>query len=780
MWMERLDFCSLAGIIKEYCNDEKLGSQLDYVEKIFHTCVYGDETDIIYFDETQVCRWLKGQINISKTIISYYINSEEHQRSLKADIETLIVSCLYDKEMALNKLKELMLSDTTISPSQKEKLLINYGIDSDAQIAAFITDLLLFIMERKFIKRDSEKKLLTSGEYSPVISDYIFENDPPSPCRFFCGRDTELDELHSVIQEHKKIFLYGIAGIGKSELAKAYARKYKKKYVNILYLTYSGSLTDDIAELGFADDLPSDTTDERFKKHNRFLRGLKDDSLIIVDNFDTTTEKDSFLPVIMKYKCRILFATRSSFYDYEKYELSEFIDTEELLSLVKRFYDYEDSERGTILKIIEAVHSHTFTVELTARLLHCGMLTPLELLKKLEEESINLTSADTIGIKKDGVVQKDSYYGHIRTLFSLSVLSDEQLSIMRYLSLIPITGINKRLFARWTGETSMNAINSLIELGLIKEKALNQICLHPMIREITTIDTVPSVTNCKEMLEYIHSNILIMHGLDVPYSNVLFETILNIIEVINKNDLSYYLRFLEDAFVYMDNYRFKSGMQRIVEEIDYILTDSKNGADTDRALLYDYKAILKDSYEDNIKEAILLEEKAISCLPSLDKQTALITSNLNANYGGLLHKNGNLEEASTYMKKGIDILRDYKLEYLNQMVVQICNYAALLVDMGDMDKALTVLHKCAKKVKQYYTDSCHDYAMIEETIGRIYLISGDIKASTAHRKKALSIYQEIWNEQPELIIEKYKEIETEYINAGIRFGAEITKYLNEN
>ena len=80
--MERLDFCSLAGIIKEYCNDEKLGSQLDYVEKIFHTCVYGEETDVIYFDETQVCRWLKGQINISRTIIAYYIDSEEHQNSL--------------------------------------------------------------------------------------------------------------------------------------------------------------------------------------------------------------------------------------------------------------------------------------------------------------------------------------------------------------------------------------------------------------------------------------------------------------------------------------------------------------------------------------------------------------------------------------------------------------------------------------------------------------------------------------------------------------------------
>lgn len=353
--MERLDFCSLAGIIKEYCNDEKLGSQLDYVEKIFHTCVYGEKTDVIYFDETQVCRWLKGQINISKTIIAYYIDSEDHQNSLRTDIENRIVSCIYDKEMAVNKLKELMLNDTTISASQKEKLLINYGIDADEQIAAFITDLLIFAMERKFIKRNSEKKLLTSGEYSPVIADYIFENDTPAPCKFFCGRDTELEELHEALISNDKIFLYGIAGIGKSELAKAYARKYKKTYANILYITYSGSLTDDIAALDFADDLPGESAEERFKKHNRFLRSLKNDTLIIVDNYDTTTEKDNFLSVMMKYKCRILFATRSSFYDYEKFELSEINDIDALLALVSKFYEYSDGEKDIICEIIETV-----------------------------------------------------------------------------------------------------------------------------------------------------------------------------------------------------------------------------------------------------------------------------------------------------------------------------------------------------------------------------------------------------------------------------------------
>ena len=778
--MERLDFCSLAGIIKEYCNDEKLGSQLDYVEKIFHTCVYGEETDVIYFDETQVCRWLKGQINISRTIIAYYIDSEEHQNSLRTDIENRIVSCIYDKEMAVNKLKELMLNDTTISASQKEKLLINYGIDADEQIAAFITDLLLFAMERKFIKRNSEKKLLTSGEYSPVIADYIFENDTPAPCKFFCGRDTELEELHETLISNDKIFLYGIAGIGKSELAKAYARKYKKNYANILYITYSGSLTDDIAALDFADDLPGESTEERFKKHNRFLRSLKDDTLIIVDNYDTTTEKDNFLSVMMKYKCRILFATRSSFYDYEKFELSEINDIDALLALVSKFYEYSDREKDIIREIIETVHCHTFTVELTARLLHTGMLSPEELLQKLKEENIKLSSSDTIGIKKDGAVRKDSYYGHIHTLFSLSVLDEAQLSIMRYISLVPLTGIDKRLFAKWTVQPDMNTINSLIELGFIKELPMNRICLHPMMKEITIADTSPSVTNCGDMLTYIHNNIIMYHGADVPYTNVLFKTIENIMDTCEKDDIPSYLLFIEDAFVYMDNYNYESGMRKILSEMDLILKNSEIGTNSDRVLFYDYSAMMKCDYDHDLSNALKLEEKSISLLPEAAHESAVLISNVYTNYGRLLHKKGDFVPAEQYMRMGIDILRKYHLEYSNDMVIKICNYAVILSSMGNHDQALTVLRKNRKIVKDHISDTCHDYALIEEAICRIYLSVGNVNDATDHLKKALSIYAKIWSEQPELIEQKYAELQEDFMKAGIRMVPPDQYFLLKN
>lgn len=137
------------------------------------------------------------------------------------------------------------------------------------------------------------------------------DSEVPRPCRHFLGREEELDELHTMLEENSKVFLYGIAGIGKSELAKAYAKQYKKYYTNILYVEYAGDLHQAVTDMDFTDDLPEDGEEERFRKHNRFLRSLKDDTLLIIDNFNVTATQDSFLPVVLKYRCRILFTTRS-------------------------------------------------------------------------------------------------------------------------------------------------------------------------------------------------------------------------------------------------------------------------------------------------------------------------------------------------------------------------------------------------------------------------------------------------------------------------------------
>ena len=88
-------------------------------------------------------------------------------------------------------------------------------------------------MERQFIKRNTKnQKLLAGGTLSPIVLDYIMDSEVPKPCRHFIGRDKELEELYTMLEENRHVFLCGIAGIGKSELAKAYAKRYIKQYTN--------------------------------------------------------------------------------------------------------------------------------------------------------------------------------------------------------------------------------------------------------------------------------------------------------------------------------------------------------------------------------------------------------------------------------------------------------------------------------------------------------------------------------------------------------------------
>ena len=77
-----------------------------------------------------------------------------------------------------------------------------------------------------------------------------------------------------------------------------YAQKYKKEYTNILYFSYGGSLKQMITDCDFADDSLTDGKNILLKKHNRFLRSLKEDTLIIIDNFNITASDDELFDVI--------------------------------------------------------------------------------------------------------------------------------------------------------------------------------------------------------------------------------------------------------------------------------------------------------------------------------------------------------------------------------------------------------------------------------------------------------------------------------------------------
>ena len=142
-----------------------------------------------------------------------------------------------------------------------------------------------------------------------------------------------------------------------------------------------------------------------------------------------------------------MFTTRSRLDKYCTLPLKEISDMNALFQLASVFYSEADTYRATVEKIIETVHSHTFAVELAAKLLENGISTPGQLLAKLQEERATLDNEDKIKIIKDGQISKSTYYSHIHTLFSLYALSQKQQDIMCNLCFLPYTGISARIFA---------------------------------------------------------------------------------------------------------------------------------------------------------------------------------------------------------------------------------------------------------------------------------------------------------------------------------------------
>ena len=757
--LDRCDFSSISTYLKNHISESNQMSQPDFLYELFEDFMNDPANEDFSMDNGLVCRWLTGQAKISPKISSYYSKSG-NQKKLAETIHQNLLPLIPDCNMAMQDIYTLFMQDDTISDAKKKNLASLYKPASSRLL--FLAKLISFGMERQFVKRDTRnQKLIAGGALSPIVLDYIMDSEVPKPCRHFLGRDKELEELHAMLEENLHVFLYGIAGIGKSELAKAYAKQYKKHYTNILYVEYTGDLHQDITDMDFIDDPPEISEQERFQRHNRFLRSLKSDTLLIIDNFNVTATQDNFLSVVLKYRCQILFTTRSNLNEYCTFQLKEINDINTLFQLTSIFYSDADKHRSTVEKIIETVHYHTFAVELAAKLLENGISTPGQLLAKLQEERASLDNEDKIRIIKDGQSSKATYYSHIHTLFSLYALSQKQQDIMCNLCFLPSTGISARIFAKWLELPTLNEINDLIETGFVQTTTRHTISLHPMIQEIALSETKPSVNICHILLDSLQK-ICLMHGIEVDYYKKLFQTIGNIIELIEKDDMPKYLLFLENVFPYMDNYNYQKGMREIIQELKNLLKHKDIGTDSDRALLLDFQATLEIKPE----KAIKLEKDAIALIKEITEENAHLASNLHSNLGGLYRMNGYPDLAREHMEKGLFLLEQYNLLYTHDGIPQFTNYAMFLAEQQAPEKGISVLQKLSKGIKEYNSDCCLDYATVQESLATIYLMTANLPKAKTHFKRACKIYEKIWADEPEMIKAKYQEIQELYPQIG--------------
>lgn len=589
--------------------------------------------------------------------------------------------------------------------------------------AEFITALVRYAILND---HDSRHPLL-----SPDLTDILLSNKLPSVNRYFLGRKEELKVVSKTLQENNLVFITGTAGMGKSELAKTYAKKNEKKYTNIIHLFYDGDLKKCVAQMEISDDTADMSEDMLLDRHMKLLKKLHSDSLIIIDNFNVLPKEDAFFKEFIKLNCKILVTSRCNISQYETVKVSEMdIDTE----LVELFYKHCPSAKyseDVVKDIIQTVGCHTLTVCLSALSLTASGMEPEELLAELRTCGLNIASGEDVELYKDSDFTDGLMIEHLRKLLQLGKLSNQQLDILRNLSLLPVAGVIKNSFKNWMKLDNLTDVNHLIKYGFINEDTDNKkISLHPLLQEVIAIETIPTVTACRTMLDSLHL-ICLAHGLELRRPENIITSLISVTERIIVDNGAYFLLFLQDMFPYLDKYLVSDYLPKLTERISYVMDEYKLESPCDKALLLDYKAecfLLKKDYGNAVKK----REKAINIMEKLhtkdaDMRTANLLSNLYNNISNtyLLMKRDN--EAAKALRTAFDIRMEYVhlgLTESHDSLQQMMNLINMLLLAKDVDNAKIVLEQYETLVLEHLSDTSLDYGICKLSRGIIDMMEG--------------------------------------------------------
>ena len=729
----RLTFANTISILLE--NKKKTYQQHQLVRSLF-SAYLNDELssgEIYAEDNTMYSRWCTGARPIPMEILHIY--EDNNFEVMEEDFRCKIIPNLINESQARSQIEELINDSRNI-----------IGNKTADEMLALTDNAAFFVAAIRYaILSDHEH----SGLFSPDLSDTIQNSRLPSIAEEFVGRKNELKECGKLLQERPTLFISGVAGIGKSEFAKYYADKNRKKYTNIIYLYYAGDLKKSIAGMGFDDDTSEMTEEMLFDKHYKILKKLHHDSLIILDNFNILPKDDSFFREFAQNDFQLLITTRCRPTQYPIMELKELDTDTELPELFYRLCPSAKKDALATKQIIQTVHSHTLTVVLSALSLSANGMEAEELLYELQTCGLSISSGEAVELYKDGDYTDGLLAEHLRKLLQLGKLSDPCLDVLRNLSLLSASGVLKNAFKNWLKLPSLNDVNYLAKYGFIHDDKENRkISLHPLIREIVALETLPSVSNCHTLLDSLHC-ICLVHGLEVKRPQNVIDSLISITENILADIAENYLLFLQDMFPYLEKYLVTDYLPKLVERIEYVMKQDTHSY-CDRALLLDYKAelfLIKNDYKNALKKRL----KAVSILEpyhteDADQRTANLLSNLYNNLSNTYLLMKKTKEAAEMLHTAITIRQEYThlgLAESHDMLQQLLNLTNMLILSQNTDMAKQVLSTYENLVLEHEGTQTLDNGVCQMMYGAIALSEGNAKEAELHLLSAENIISEV-------------------------------------
>lgn len=621
-----------------------------------------------------------------------------------------------------------------------------------------------------------------------------------APKSFFIGRDAELRQIHEKLNQYRVLFLTGMGGIGKSELAKNYAKTYNRDYDTQVFAFYSGSLlttmTDDsyvsISEFG---QIKDESTEEYFERKLGKLRELcaAQNTLLILDNMDQDefdTDEARRWRMILELPCTLLVTSRCSGWEREQLSVQNLSD-ETGMELFRKHYQHplSQSQETAAGELLTVLGNHTMAVEMAAKQLYASAEFPSELLERLKASTLSKMGKEKVRGEKDNLTRNAPAYEHILALFCVSNLDAEAQKVLLNMALVHPKGITRRTFKMWCGLSSLDSVNKLCSSGWLIENGQG-ISMHPLVSEVVLDSTTENRSVCDEFLgkfgRYLTENL----------SQMDFE----IRQRRRNQGLWTASRLSRYEFFSTAVCNFYTGLGRLLQSLHDISQNmqySKKALDLAERLYEANDAKLVVPYNnygaalefagDRAGKAIYYK-KAFDILKALGEGSnslysqGVVLSNLADEFKQL----GQFEEAETYYKKALDILVVQGQDENTAVVHR--NLGKFYMDIGKLPAAHNHLQNALRIQLDGKREHSYHTIDIYSSLGAYYRLTGKYEEARDALTHAVDVTKELIGEENEKIANLYHHLGLLDFDAGnydvalsyIRYAEEIfSKVLPE-
>lgn len=510
-------------------------------------------------ESANISPWINGKRPLPKDYCDRIEQFGMFEDVIKC-MEKNIIPHLSNVNNTVAELCALMESDTTISQSTLKQMYHAY-----TEPAVFISYALYYSITCK----DNTPATISQFSQSTNIALRMSNNSLPKTRTPIYGRNNECKIISKKLKKHSIIFLWGIAGIGKSELAKYYILSYKDSFSNVIYIPFSSSIKETIANLSFNDDLPNLSLDEKYQNHMRHIQSCDSSTILLLDNFNLSVNDDPDFYNLISGEYQIIVTSRNRPIDFPELNVQE-LTTKDCTDLFKHHGPSNLSEEQ-IRELICKVHKHTLLIVMIARTLKYTELDYEKVLHSLEQSLIETPTDTYIPITKDGVTENALYHKYLLSLIELSNISSAELDILCSFALVPLDGINSKHFMKYTQQNSLNVINNLIQLGYIISEEVNntKFRIHPLISEVCIKKQIASLPR---IIKNFVSNFLFSVYKEKNYADISEQLVaISIFECIaSLQNLNFCYEAIELIVFFM-----KSGQFFYVSEISEYITKNR-------------------------------------------------------------------------------------------------------------------------------------------------------------------------------------------------------------